>query len=489
MKFIFLFIFINFLNLYNSYIIIKFGKYLSINKESKHMGLGEFVTQKITNVYVSEIYLGEPLQILPGFLKTSEYAFTLSNYECPHAVFFNKEKSKTFKFTTNKKYYNFLKFYESLFFYSSFYSTNYDIQATNFTITADNQLMGPQCFHIGTQLLINQDEKDSNLMDNLHKNKYIKTYYYEYKIYEEDEIYLVLGLDENFENNNKYKFIKPIIAPYSYNVILKWGLTLQNLFLNNYTIQYKRETRAEFDINCGCLLGNIDFRDYFKNYLKYHDIPVEPKRYEKEYYVYFFEKNMTKIDIIKNINLQFYHKELNFYFSFDFNDLFLEKNNGYYFLIVFECNYRSSWKFGFPFFKKYHFIFNHDSKIMGLYCPNGCPDNIQENNLDVNNHNIEKNKNKNDNEYNNMNNNSLEMNNNDENKDNINIKEKKSFNKNKRKNLNFNKIFIIFLGGILIVSIILFFGILIGKKIFGVRKKKVNELLELYDYSVDNNKP
>lgn len=41
---------------------------------------------------------------------------------------------------------------------------------------------------------------------------------------------------------------------------------------------------------------------------------------------------------------------------------------------------------------------------------------------------------------------------------------------------------IVILGLVFAGVIILLFGILIGKKIFSVRKVKVNELLELYDY-------
>ena len=310
-------------------------------------------------------------------------------------------------------------------------------------------------------------------MDELHKKKYIKTYFYEYKIYNEDEIYLFLGLEDNFENDNKYKFIKPMIIPYTQNIKLKWGMTFQNIILYDYGIPYEKETKVELDINYGCLLGNSEFKEYFKNYLKYHGISLDPKRYEKDYYVYFFQKNMTKFNVIKNINLNFYHKELNFNFSFNYDDLILEKDNGYYFLIAFEYGFQSNWKFGFPFFKKYHFIFNHDSKIMGFYCPNGCSDNMEDNeNYNKSKDNIDDNKN--DNNYNN----SLELNNNNnENKDIRNKKENK---------LNFKMILIIFLGIIFAVIIILFFGICIGKKLFGVRKNKVNELLELYDYSSSN---
>ena len=465
------FILIQILNIYQSYIVIKFKRYNPINKELNNKIIGEFITQRITNTYRSMIYLGDPPQAIPGFLKTNQYSFILTNYECPHAIYYFEKKSKTFS-NSNQKDYNYYKFFDSLSFYSSLDSEKYDIIIKNYTILAENELRGPQCFHIGTQLLINQEEKDKNLMDGLHKQKIIKSYYYEYQINNENEMNLILGLEEDFENNNNYKFIKPIIVPYTSQINMKWGLIFQKMYLNDYNVSYSKEVKSELDINCGCILGNSDFKEYFKNYLNENGIKIEPIRYEKDYYIYFFEKNMTGIDKIKNINLVFYHKELNYNFNFNYEDLFLESNNGYYFLIAFEYDFRSSWKFGFPFFKKYKFIFNHDSKLMGFYCPNGCPTNEND---DINNGKYN---------YDNKDKDSktIEDKTNQDKKNNSLVNDINNNNQNSRQ-FAFFIILIIFLGIIIIVIAILLFGIFIGKKMFGVRKNKVNELLELYDYS------
>ena len=466
---IFLFIIILIFYIIQSNVIIKFKRFMPIYKESNKFLICEFITQRINNIYEAEIYMGQPPQIIPGFLKTNKYGFTLTNYECPHAVHYYKEKSKTFSYNNNIKYYNCIKFNESLSFYSTINSTNYDIQINNYTITADNYFMSTQCFHIGTQLLIVPEEKNTNLMEELHKRKYIKSYYYEYQIKSEDEIYLILGLNDDFENDNNFKFIKAMIIPYSYQINLKWGLIFQNLYLNNYnsTSPYNSEIKAELDINYGCILGSTDFNKYFQNYLKNNNINVEPKRYEKEYYIYLIDKKYEYI--IKNFSIHFYHRELNFNFTFDFKDLFLEKENGYFFLIAFEYDYRNSWKFGFPFFKKYRFIFNLDSKMMGFYCQNGCRN---ENDNNINNKIIEDT-----NRYNSNNNSEIKNNGVEGGKEG----ENKIINKN-----DINRKFIVllfFIGIIFVVTVLLFLGMLIGKKIFGIRKAKVNELLELYDYS------
>jgi hypothetical protein len=214
------------------------------------------------------------------------------------------------------------------------------------------------------------------------------------------------------------------------------GLKFANINLNNYGISYNRETNAEFDISLGCLLGSTDFNEYFKIFLKDNNISVEPKLMEQEYYVYFFSKDLEKIEIIKNFTITFYNQELNYNFILDYNDLFLEKRFGYYFLIAFEKEFRSTWKIGFPFFKKYKFIFDQKSKSVGFYCPDGCGDG-----------------------------------------GNSQIKEN---------SFNYKKFFII-LGIIIGAIIILIIGIFIGKTIFEVRKRRANELLEVYKYKEDQN--
>ena len=91
---------------------------------------------------------------------------------------------------------------------------------------------------------------------------------------------------------------------------------------------------------------------------------------------------------------------------------------------------------GYPFFKKYKFIFDIDSKLIGFINPNGYPDdnkNIQESNFNV-------------------------------------------------------KKFLLIIGIIFIAIIILIIGIFIGKKLYEVRKARANELLDEYEYKENNDK-
>ena len=429
-SFIYFFLLLYLLDLIQSSLIIKFKRYLPIKSESKSITLEEFINKRINNIYTTNIYLGNPPQTIPGFLKSYEHKFYLSNEYCPNQKYFYKEKSRTFSLQNSDVNYIGKFIHDTL--YLDTINSNI-IKYDNFFINVDNDLKSPQCFHIGTQLSFKEIEKGTNLIDILYKRNFIKSYFYEYRISNDDE--LILTLDLNIDiNNNEYKFIKPInrIVSY-YNNNQKWGLSFYKYKLNNYTFNLNREVQAEFNINYGCFFGISEFKEYFEKYLEDNDIFVEPKYIEREFYIFFFEKNLKSVEKLKNIELTFYHRELNFNFTFTYEDLFIESDNGYYFLVIFDYKSSDAWKFGYPFFKKYNFVFNHDAKIMGF-----TNSNIDKNII--------------------------------------------SYDKNMTKKKNSKIVFIIILGVLFIAVLILLFGILIGKKIFSVRKVKVNELLELYDY-------
>ena len=429
-SFIYFFLLLYLLELIQSSLIIKFKRYLPIKSESKSITLEEFINKRINNIYTTNIFLGNPPQTIPGFLKSYEHKFYLSNEYCPNQKYFYKEKSITFSLQNSDV--NYIgKFIHDTLYLDSINSNT--IKFDNFTMNVDNDLKSPQCFHIGTQLSFKEIEKNTNLIDILHKRNFIKSYFYEYRISNDDELLLILDLNIDI-NNNEYKFIKPInrIVSY-YNNNQKWGLSFYKYKLNNYTFSLNTEVQAEFNINYGCFFGITEFKEYFEKYLEDNGIFVEAKYIEREFYIFFFEKNLKNVEKLKNIELTFYHRELNFNFTFTYEDLFIESDNGYYFLVIFDYKNSDVWKFGYPFFKKYNFVFNHDAKIMGFTNSN------LDNNI--------------------------------------------SYDKNMTgKKMNSKIAFIIILGVFLIAVAILLFGILIGKKIFSVRKVKVNELLELYDY-------
>ena len=65
--------------------------------------------------------------------------------------------------------------------------------------------------------------------------------------------------------------------------------------------------------------------------------------------------------------LKFNQKNFLYTFELNYNDLFKEKGDKIYFLIWFSSEIVTGWEIGFPFLKKYLFIYNNDNKNVFFY--------------------------------------------------------------------------------------------------------------------------
>ena len=174
--------------------------------------------------------------------------------------------------------------------------------------------------------------------------------------------------------------------------------------------------------------------------MKKNEIIETVIEYNKKYYIYTFEK--SAYDKLKNFIIDFYHKEFDFHFILNYTDIFYEKFSKIYFLIVFNYKESNYWEFGLPFFKKYKFIYNYDSKIIGFFNKNNKNNDIKGNNNTLNNNNF-------------------------------------------FKDDGLITLIIILILLLLVLSLI-FAGVLIGKKLYKARKIRTNELPDLYDYNSIN---
>ena len=98
-----------------------------------------------------------------------------------------------------------------------------------------------------------------------------------------------------------------------------------------------------------------------------------------------------KSDKFNNYNLKlfpilyFEHKEFNYTFELSYQDLFIEKDNKYYFLICKENSYNDNWFFNFIFLRKYQLVFNQDTKLISLYTQNLNIENENDTSKEINN--------------------------------------------------------------------------------------------------------
>ena len=422
-----------------SKIVIKFIRDNLLSEEENKTTLGEFIINRVINNYKTSIYIGEPPQKLPGFLKTNIYSFLLNNEECSNKILFKENESTSFKIikkNVDKYFPNSKIISESLYFQEDINETEKYKKIENFELYTEMGTETPLCFHIGTKLSIDYFDKNYPLINTLHQKKYITSYKYSYKIISDDEMFLILDLDINKES---YKFVKPIYDSLDNKPI--WGLTFQHYTFDNKNLD-NIEINAKFDINVGIIKASYSFYPIFKDYAAKYSLNYTKENYQQyldgeKYKIILFYNDEQNKKKLRNFNISFYHKELNYNFTLNYEDLFLEKETYIYFMIVFYKSKKKEWIFGYPFFKKYNFVYDQDNKLIGF-------------------------------EYNYE----QRYNNRDE-----------DFNKNSN---NRKTILLMILGIVIFVGIALVLGVLLGRKIFGVRKTKVNELLELYDYSAKN---
>ena len=79
--------------------------------------------------------------------------------------------------------------------------------------------------------------------------------------------------------------------------------------------------------------------------------------------------------------LKFFQYDFNYTFELTYKDLFIEKNDKIILLIFFD-QMRFDWRLGKPFLRKYSFLFNRDTKMVGFYKNQNNKNEKNETNLD-----------------------------------------------------------------------------------------------------------
>ena len=114
------------------------------------------------------------------------------------------------------------------------------------------------------------------------------------------------------------------------------------------------------------LIKDIFFKEYFnKNICDYNIIPIPGRSYK----IYTCIKS-NEFNIADFPSLKFIFFGNNYEFELTYEDLFIEKNNIYYFLVSCDYHINENWKLGRPFLKKYQLVFDGTKKLVGYYNKN-----------------------------------------------------------------------------------------------------------------------
>ena len=189
-----------------------------------------------------------------------------------------------------------------------------------------------------------------------------------------------------------------------------------NYILNsNNSNLYNTKSEAYINLNLGFIIGTNEYKNYidkifFNKLIKNNICKIEIIKYNpdnndidkrfinNDFYLYSCNKDFSGGKKSKNYYiefpiLKFSSKKIEYNFVFTNEDLFEQISEKYYFLIIFkksENHQNEQWYLGEPFYKKYSFTTNLDSRTIGFYLDEkNLEDNINDiqdiNKKDINN--------------------------------------------------------------------------------------------------------
>ena len=363
------------------------------------------------NIY-SSINIGEPSEGIKAFISVLHSYFSINqNYLSKSINDFNSHyefnKSNTFqniasnitnlndynsaakeKIELNifnsktKKYYN-ISIDDMIFIYND-NNKNKDISNTYY-------------LNIGFQIIGQKKLKEReqyNFIYQLKKRNIIKNYdwciFFEKGnnnngifLYNPDELInargqLLIGdLPDSYNPNFNNKQLLSTYSIYS-DYIFKWALEFSNIYYNNSINETQKIDVYDVQLNINSYVILAPMIYYYKIRKDFFDYYLSKKicySYQgSEYKTFYCEKseNFTIEDLKKFPTLYMTHKEFQYTFEFTYEDLFIEKNNKYWFMIALSAfnTDLDEWFMGIIFLRKYNLVFNQDSKTISFYNPN-----------------------------------------------------------------------------------------------------------------------
>jgi hypothetical protein len=225
---------------------------------------------------------------------------------------------------------------------------------------------------IGLKAVIQEKHKEYNFIDKLKLNDAINSYFWMINYTSDYEGNFIIGEQPHIFDPTNYNEENLFTSyPFLNNGFNDWGLIFNEIMFKGRNFRPYHECYFRYELNYIKGIHDIEkeldiyFNESiqngtcFKEKHKYY--PYGPDKY------YYCDKEKYK-DIIKYFpSLKFYLKEMNYTFELNYKDLFVEKYDKLILMVFFPKYGSMDWYLGKPFLKKYSFLMNQDSKIIGYY--------------------------------------------------------------------------------------------------------------------------
>ena len=236
------------------------------------------------------------------------------------------------------------------------------------------------------------DKYDSNFIRQLKAKNIINNYIYSIIYENEEEGFLLIGEfphNINLNNNlyNKYSSFKERnlnwIHAVENEINPRWSITFDKISYSNSEI-FQVQRKCVLSIENKFIISTYQYFNLIK------DIFGKKCKHYQFDYSYQYLSCDKDIDIEFTPEINFFSKELNITFTLDYKDLFINNGDSLDFLVAtYADTDEGYWILGKPFLKKYLFLYNMDSKMIGFYRnEDSIPlDNMQTNNEKISNFN------------------------------------------------------------------------------------------------------
>lgn len=355
-------------------LIINFikGNYIKLNfYKDKYKSSYQIDNVFLSNI-VTDIYFGTPEFKITMQISTDSPYFVVKGSNSPNE--YNQEYSSSFYFIK----YGYTYEYKNIYFHSIFFQENFrfnkDIINLNSMMYWGLHPINHNYGLIGLQLYDNRFHENNIFINQLYDKGIITKKLFSLIYENEDKGELFIG----DYPTNKTKLLYGKKFKICNNTFISNGDVYATIFDE---IKFREIPFIFRNIKT----KNINYQGIFSNtYYGY----IGSKEYNEFVYLTFFKpKLVTKSCWIQNVDddkffgyvcakrvdtssipsVKLYHKEFDFTFEIEKEEMWKDFNNIKYFLIFFSYTDRYSWILGQKFLEKYTFVFNGEKNIIGFY--------------------------------------------------------------------------------------------------------------------------
>ena len=319
----------------------------------------------------TDIYFGTPEYKISLQISTDSPYFVVKGSNDPNE--YNQEKSSSFYFTKYGHSYE----YKNIYFHSIFFQENFKFNNTvinlnsmmywgKYPITYNYGLIGLQLYDIKFQ-------EQNILINQLYDKGIIKEKMFSLIYENENKGELFIG---DFPHN-KTELLKGKKFKLCNNSFITNGFIYATNFDEiKFIEEYNIKNLKIKDLNYPTLFSNT-YYGYIgsKSYNNFvNQIFFRAKLMAKtcwtqnidndRFYGYVCNKNVDTSNIP---NIKFYHKDLNYTFEIENEEMWVIHKNVKYFIIFFSYIDKYSWILGQKFLEKYTFVFNGENNLIGFY--------------------------------------------------------------------------------------------------------------------------